>query len=97
MKFDVAAVRKCLKSFDFKTLFREHLGWDNHNQRLEVPVGNKTYELSAIAQKRGFVAFTCPTIPDRATRLKIDHRVARSVREHFVIYTDQKAGEQVWH
>jgi len=97
MKFDVAAVRKCLKSFDFKTLFREHLGWDNHNQRLEVPVGNKTYELTAIAQKRGFVAFTCPTIPDRATRLKIDHRVARSVREHFVIYTDQKAGEQVWH
>jgi hypothetical protein len=97
MKFDVAAVRKCLKSFDFKTLFREHLGWDNHNQRLEVPVGNKTYELTAIAQKRGFVAFTCPTIPDRATRLKIDHQVTKSVREHFVIYTDRTAGEQVWH
>ena len=97
MKFDVAGVKKCLKSFDFKTLFREHLGWDNHNQRLEVHVGDNTFEISAVAHKRGFVAFTCPTIPDRATRLKIDHRVTRSVREHFVIYTDQNAGEQVWH
>jgi hypothetical protein len=28
MKFDITAVRKCLKSFDFPTLFREHLGWE---------------------------------------------------------------------
>lgn len=97
MKFDVSKVRECLKSFDFKTLFREHLGWDNHTARLQVSVDDKTYELTAVVRKRGFVAFTCPTIPDRATRLKIDHQVTKSAREHFVIYTDQKAGEQVWH
>lgn len=96
MKIDVAAARNCLKSFDFPTLFREHLGWDNHHQRLEVPLDDTTYELTAVAQKRGFVAFTCPTIPDRATRLKIDHRVTKSVREHFIIYADQTAGQQVW-
>ena len=28
MRIDAAAIRKCLKSFDFKKLFREHLGWD---------------------------------------------------------------------
>ncbi|WP_347245971.1 DNA methyltransferase [Thermogutta sp.] len=97
MKFDVAAVRQCLKSFDFKTLFREHLGWDNHHATLDVSVEGNVYRLTAVAQKRGFVAFLCPTIPDRATRLKIDQRVTKSVREHFVIYTDEKAGEQVWH
>lgn len=97
MRFDVAAVKNCLKSFDFQTLFREHLGWDNHNARLEVSVDGKAYELTAVAQKRGFVAFTCATIPDRATRLKIDHRVTKSVREHLVIYTDEPAGQQVWH
>jgi len=97
MKFDVDAVRNCLKSFDFQTLFREHLGWDNHNQRLEVAVGNQTYALTAVAQKRGFVAFTCPAIPDRATRLKIDNHVTRSAREHFVIYVDRPGGQQVWH
>ncbi|GAB6186479.1 Eco57I restriction-modification methylase domain-containing protein [Thermopirellula anaerolimosa] len=97
MKFDVAAVRQCLKSFDFKTLFREHLGWDNHHATLDVSVEGNVYRLTAVAQKRGFVAFLCPTIPDRATRLKIDQRVTKSVREHFVIYTDEKGGEQVWH
>jgi hypothetical protein len=97
VKFDVQAVRHCLRAFDFQTLFREHLGWDNHKQRLEISVGDQRYILEAVAQKRGFVAFTCQGIPDRATRLKIDHQVTRAVREHFVIYVDRQAGEQVWH
>jgi hypothetical protein len=59
MKFDISAVRKCLKSFDFTTLFREHLGWDNHQARLEIPVGDGTVQLTAVAQKRGFVAYVC--------------------------------------
>ena len=66
MKIDVAAVRKCLKSFDFSTLFREHLGWDKHQAHLDVPVDGTIMRLSAVAQKRGFVAYVCPSIPDRA-------------------------------
>jgi hypothetical protein len=97
VKFDLQAVRHCLRAFDFQTLFREHLGWDNHKQQLEVSVGDQRYVLEAVAQKRGFVAFICQGIPDRATRLKIDHQVTRAVREHFVIYVDRQAGEQVWH
>ena len=97
MKIDAAAVRKCLKSFDFLTLFREHLGWDNHNAQIDIPVDGTTIRLTAVAQKRGFVAFLCPSIPDRPTRLKIDHKVTKSVHEHFVIYTDQAKGRQVWH
>ena len=96
MKVDVAAARKCLKSFDFNTLFREHLGWDNHKAQLEIPVDGDTVTLTAIAQKRGFVAFVCSSIPDRPTRLKIDHQVTKSAREHFVIYSDEAAGQQVW-
>ena len=97
MKFENAAVRACLKTFNFSTLFREHLGWDNHHAKLDIPVGDTVFTLTAIAQKRGFVAYLCPTIPDRPTRLKIDHKVTRSVREHFVIYAHQEAGRQVWH
>lgn len=97
MKIDVPAVRKCLKSFDFKTLFREQLGWDNHHAQLDIPVNGQTVSLFAIAQKRGFVAFICDShIPDRATRLKIDHQITKSAREHFVIYADKAAGQQVW-
>ena len=59
MKIDPAAVRQCLKSFDFKTLFYEHLGWDKHQAHLDIPVDGNTVSLTAIAQKRGFVAFVC--------------------------------------
>lgn len=97
MKINAAAARVCLKSFDFATLFREHLGWDNYSARLDITVGDKTFTLTAVAQKRGFVAFTCPLIPDRPTRLKIDHQVTKSVREHFIIYIDPPSGRQVWH
>ena len=97
MRINVAEVRQCLKLFDFKTLFREHLGWDNYQATLEIPVDGRTITLSAIAQKRGFVAFVCDgSIPDRAIRLKIDHQTTKSVREHFVIYADKCTGQQVW-
>lgn len=96
MKIDVAAVRNCLKSFDFETVFREHLGWDNHQAQLDIPLDGGTVGLRAIAQKRGFVAFLCNSIPDRPTRLKIDHQVTKSAREHFVIYADRASGRQVW-
>jgi hypothetical protein len=97
MNFDASAVRKCLKSFDFETLFREHLGWDNHKAELEISISDTVFILNAIAEKRGFVAFVCDTIPDRSTRLKIDHQVTKSAHEHFVIYSDKSAGHQVWH
>ncbi|MFZ2658570.1 MAG: DNA methyltransferase [Victivallales bacterium] len=97
MKTNSEAVRKCLKSFDFNTLFLEHLGWDKHQAQLEIPMNGSTVNLTAIAQKRGFVAYICKSILDRPTRLKIDHQVTKSVREHFVIYADKPSGQQVWH
>src|SRR5438552_1684073 len=96
MNIDATAVRKCLKSFDFPTLFREHLGWDKHQGQLSIPIDGQTIQLNAVAQKRGFAAYVCSSIPDRATRLKIDHQVTKTAREHFVIYADQSAGQQVW-
>ena len=33
---DFSAARNCLKAFDFATLFREHLGWDNHKAGLDI-------------------------------------------------------------
>jgi hypothetical protein len=97
MKIDVPAVRACLKSFAFATLFREQLGWDKHQAHLDVPVDGNSIRLTAIAQKRGFTAYVCTSIPDRPTRLKIDRQVTKTAREHFVIYTEQSTGHQVWH
>jgi hypothetical protein len=96
MKIDVQKVKSSLKGFDFATLFREHLGWDRHDGTIEVMVDGRTFLLEGFAQKRGFAAFQCPAIPDRSTRMKIDHKLTRSVREHFVVYTDKEKGNQVW-
>ena len=97
MKINPAAVRKSLKAFDFSTLFREHLGWDKHQATLKLNVDGVAVTLSAVAEKRGFVAFVCDSIHNRQVRLKIDHQVTKSVKEHFVIYCDRPAGQQVWH
>jgi hypothetical protein len=97
MKIDITRVRGMLKGFDFKNLFREQLGWDNYTSQLDIPVDGTTYRLTAIAEKRGFVAYVSNAIPDRAIRLKIDRQVTKSVREHMVVYADQPSGQQVWH
>ena len=96
MQFNAEAVRECLQQGDLKTLFLEHLGWDHHAGQLAISVGNHAYLLTAVAQKRGFAVYTCPTIPDRNTRLKIDRQVTQSAREHLLIYIDEQRGEQVW-
>lgn len=96
MKIDVPSVRRLLKEFDFRTLFREQLGWDNYQARLDIPLDGTTYTLMAIAEKRGFQVYTCATIPDRPTRLKLDRQVTKSAREHLIIYTDAARKEQLW-
>ncbi|HOI82529.1 MAG TPA: hypothetical protein PLK59_09605 [Synergistales bacterium] len=96
MQVNVAEARKCLRDFNLQTLFREHLGWDNCRTRVDVTVGDYSITLVGVAQKRGFTAFSCSSIPDRAMRLKIDHQVARSSREHLIIYSDQDKGQQIW-
>ena len=102
--------RQYLKESDFEDLFIEELGWDNHNETLNITVDETTYQLTAIAQKRGMVVFECPAevfppdkggrgvtrIPDYATRRKIQKQVAKLVHENFIIYTDPEKTTDIW-
>ena len=86
--------RQYLKESEFENLFTQELGWDRHTQTLNITVDETEYQLTAIAEKRGMVVFECPATgadgrtPDYATRRKIQKQVAKSVHEHFIIYTD---------
>lgn len=105
---DWRAVRERLRTADFAGLFVDELGWDPLPRALplEVTAGagseeEATYDLSPIAEKRGFVAYRCPPAPDggipaRSARDAIDRRVAKDAYEHFVVYTDVEEAEQVW-
>ena len=42
-----------LRQFDFKGLFLNELGWDDHEGSLPLKVAEETVALTAVAEKRG--------------------------------------------
>ena len=106
MQIDRAQIRQLLRGFEFKTLLIEELGWDRHSGEVATEIRERgidetEYLLTAIAQKRGMAVFQCSaridgTIPDSATRRKIQREVAKSVLEHLIIYTDTEKTTQIW-
>ena len=101
MDFNTTNAKALLGQFSFAKLFLEELGWDQHGADLSVPISGTTYLLKAAAQKRGMVAWVCQApagqrIPDRGTRKKIEHQVARTTLEHLIIFTDSQRAEQIW-
>ncbi|MDI6776320.1 MAG: Eco57I restriction-modification methylase domain-containing protein [Syntrophales bacterium] len=91
--------RELLQQFDFQTLFIEELGWDHHQSRLDISIDGQNFTLTAIAQKRGMVAFNCSPssgLPDYPTRRKIEQQTSRAVHEHLIIYTDTNKTTQIW-
>ena len=82
-------------------LFIEELGWDHHSAQLTVEVDGHTYTLSAMAEKRGVQIFQCQrdavgSIPDYATRRKIETQVTKSAYEHLIIFVDAARTMQIW-
>ena len=101
MPTEIGRIKKYLKGFDFDSLFIEELGWDNHDSTLDVNIDGTIFELSAIAHKRGFVAYLCEisqkdTIPLYQLRRKIENKVVKSIREHVIIFTDSTKTRQIW-
>lgn len=97
---DSERIRRVLAEWDLRELFVEELGWDRHSQRLDLVVDSRQYELNALAEKRGMVAFVVAAedglLPDHATRRMIERLTARSVHEHLIIYSDEARTVQVW-
>jgi len=101
MPIDKAKARQRLAQEDLRGLFIEELGWDRRSATLEVMLSGAVYILHALAQKRGMVAYHCPTpggqrLPDYAQRRKIEHQVAKSAHEHLVVFTDAHNETQIW-
>ncbi len=100
MNLNPTRTRDYLKQFDFKNLFTDQLGWEQHRQTLPIQVEGQAFTLNAIAEKRGMVAYQCAAsdgqIPPYNVRRQIEQRVAKLVREHLVIYTDRAQTTQVW-
>jgi hypothetical protein len=101
MPLNTAHARQLLSNGDLRALFIEELGWDTHNAKLDVNVVGVSVALQALAQKRGMVAYQCPTpagerLPDYAQRRKIEQQVAKSAHEHLIVFTDAGNETQIW-
>jgi len=101
MPLDPARARQRLNEFNLKALFVEELGWDHHAASHQVTVDGRSYQLNAVAHKRGFAAFTCEPgpdgrIPDYATRRKVDRQVTKIAHEHLVIFVNADKTTQIW-
>src|SRR5262249_26249826 len=96
MSIERDKAREYLKTFDFRRLFVEELGWDNYSAALPVLVGDATILLKGAAEKRGVAAFVCDEMPDYTSRLKIEKQVAKSHFEHLIVFADKSRGRQIW-
>src|SRR5271165_2991506 len=100
MPMNTSRARQLLRNFDFRPLFIDELGWDRYNSGLEITVPGSSVTLSAVAQKRGMVAYRCPPIcerlPNYSQRRKIEHQVAKTAHEHLIIFTDPGNTTQIW-
>ncbi len=100
-RLDRQTVRSRLESFDLRGLFIDELGWDHGGADVEATTAGRTFVLEAVAHKRGMVVYQYAAdseeaFPDHPTRQKIEKAVARTVREHVVVYAAPGRGAQHW-
>ena len=101
MSLQTDNVREKLKSFDFKNLFIEELGWDHFNNDLTITKNDSSYTLKAVAHKRGVQTFLClpddeGCIPEYPVRKQIESEVNKYAHEHLIIFSDESQTIQIW-
>ena len=100
-RLDRNTVRRHLEEFALRPLFIEELGWDYGGADIEAAVAGRTFALQAIAHKRGMVAYryvadSDAAFPDHPTRQKIEKAVAKTVREHLIVYASHERNALYW-
>ena len=98
---DRSKVRKHLENFDLRPLFIEELGWDHGGGDTEAVIADRAFALKAVAHKRGMVAYqyvadSDVAFPDHPIRQKIEKAVAKTVREHVIVYATHDRAVQYW-
>jgi len=101
MSFNKEHAKHALRTFNFEDLFIDDLGWDLacRIQPLQEKVDEGEFIFTPIAEKKDLVVFLCEVpneFPPHALRKKLDSRIAKIYREHFIIFTDQRRTRQLW-
>jgi|WetSurMetagenome_2_1015567.scaffolds.fasta_scaffold02960_3 hypothetical protein len=90
---------KYIESADFKSMFNE-MGWDKTNSGYDttLTIDDKDFEFISVAQKSGFIVFTChsdetvnPTLCKR-----IDSKLKRWSNDYICIFLYPESGHHLW-
>ena len=101
MNLDRVEVVRLLREAEFTTLFTQELGWDRYAREESIDARGDTFELQAVAEKRGVQVFVCMPDPDgripRAdVRAVIVRKLTALAHEHLLIFVDGAREEQLW-
>jgi len=91
--------QKYLQTFDFESLFIEELGWDTVDRvMLPFEIDGEFFEVTSIAQKRGFIVYQCIIleIPARPVRVKLDRQLTDYSKSHLLVFGDEGTTQQTW-
>ncbi len=91
--------QRYLTGFDFEALFLEELGWDGvDGPGLPLELDAASFEVTPIAQKRGFVVYQC--IRDELPAPKLRKQLAKRLKEysqaHLLVFGDAGRTAQDW-
>jgi len=95
-------IKEHLQKGNFKTIFREELGWDvPKGHSFTIDYQGQIFTLTPIAEKRGVQLLLCSPdvhggIPDDKTLKFIDRQVEEYAQEHLIIFTDEFQEHQTW-
>lgn len=95
-----------ITQFNFRELFND-MGWNSNNlpKTQTIAIDTISFRLQPVAEKSGFLILThdshnsqpsADTIPDYATRKKIEAKLTTLFQEHLIIFFDSKKNEQIW-
>lgn len=100
MSFDIQRARPLLQNCELPKLFVEELGWEPCRQKLALRVGGIDYTFTALAEKRGFIAWLSEAssrgLPDHVTRLKLDRKLSETSFEHLIVFVAADRSRQSW-
>ncbi|WP_460193432.1 Eco57I restriction-modification methylase domain-containing protein [Thermosynechococcus sp. FA-CM-4201] len=100
MRLDRPRAHQYLKAFDFESLFIEEIGWDivDPPETVSLAIASEVFEVSAIAQKRGFKVYQCfvSKMPDRTGRSKLERQLQAYSKSHLLILADHDKTRQEW-
>jgi hypothetical protein len=94
MSINYRRTSECLKAFDFRTLFIEHLGWGNARGRATTLVADELrYRATPIAELGGMVVFVVEPqsdapFPETRIQKRVERDLGKIAHEHLIIFLD---------